>query len=71
MIDYRFERNARKNRRTALYFTILFHALLIGGLAYSGSGGNLQELLPAKVKAWLGLEQPDQAAAQVKDMPRP
>ncbi|MCB0556316.1 MAG: hypothetical protein KDD02_22410 [Phaeodactylibacter sp.] len=71
MNDYRFERTARKNRQKALYFTVFFHLLLIGGIAYTTSGGSLNKILPAKIKAVLGIEQAEQATASESDLPRP
>ncbi len=71
MNNYRFERTARLNRQKALYATILFHLLLIGGLAYTASGASLEKILPAKVKEVLGMEQPAQATAPNRDLPRP
>lgn len=71
MNNYRFERSARRNRRKALYATILFHLVLIGGLAYATSGASLEKILPVKVKEALGMEQPAQPRAQDRDLPRP
>jgi hypothetical protein len=61
MSHYLSERHARRNRRKALYFTVFFHLLLLGGLAYYSSGADWRELLPQALQASLGIEAPKPA----------
>ncbi len=44
MSQYLFEENRKKSRRKALYMTILFHIVIIGGVWFS----TLQEESPLK-----------------------
>ena len=39
MSNYQFDRSARVLRRKAMVFTVLFHVLLFGGIAYSTDAG--------------------------------
>ncbi|MBR9921112.1 MAG: hypothetical protein GYB31_09755 [Bacteroidetes bacterium] len=45
MQTYKSNRRARANRRKAVFLTIVFHVILIGGIAYS-SNSNLSDLVP-------------------------
>lgn len=68
MTNYRFERAARRNRSKALWFTLFFHALLLGGLFFAGSG-KLKSSLPEPVKEFLGLQ--ESAKDDVPSQPQP
>ena len=69
MMNYRFERAARQRRIAAFFFTLLFHALLIAGIAYAGDA-EMTDLLPQKVQQWLGMNVEEQAA-EAASLPAP
>lgn len=56
MINYQFEKNARRNRSKALFFTIAFHALLLGGIYMSGDA-DIEEYIPDVVQEWIGMDE--------------
>lgn len=53
--DRRYDRYVRANRWKALFFTFLFHVLVIGAIAFN-SQYDLKQYLPDKVKDVLGME---------------
>ena len=65
MINYRFERAARRNRSKALILTLLFHAVLLGGLLLAGNE-DARTSLPDPVRQLLGWEKP-----VTEEAPRP
>ena len=67
--NHKFERAARARRAKAVFFTILFHILLIAGIAYS-TGADLEQYTPEFVKTLLGMEEDGSATARA-DMPKP
>ncbi len=71
---YTYLRKSRKaasaHRATAIFFTILFHVVLIGGIAYS-TGADMEKYTPEIVKEWLGMEKEAPATANVEEGPRP
>lgn len=60
MINYQFERNARRNRQKAMFFTIAFHLCLVGGLLYADDIP-WQEYVPDTVQEWLHIDQTEEA----------
>ncbi len=72
MTDYRFERNARRSRQKALYVTIFFHLLILGGLAFYSSGADWRDYVPEALKTSLGIEAPQAENATAREeLPRP
>jgi hypothetical protein len=72
MTDYRFERNARRSRQKALYVTIFFHLLILGGLAFYSSGADWRAYVPEALKTSLGIEEPKAENVAVQgNLPRP
>lgn len=67
--NHKFERAASARRATAVFFTILFHLLLIGGIAYS-TGVDMNKYTPEFVKTLLGMEDDGAATAKV-EVPKP
>ncbi|MCB0548434.1 MAG: hypothetical protein KDD19_12710 [Phaeodactylibacter sp.] len=67
--NHKFERAARARRAKAVFFTILFHILLIAGIAY-GTGAELDKYTPEFVKTLLGMESDEATTAKV-DVPKP
>ena len=67
--NHKFERAASARRAKAVFFTILLHILLIGGIAYS-TGVDMGKYTPEFVKNLLGMEADDAATAKV-DVPKP
>ncbi len=67
--NYKFERAARARRAKAVFFTILFHILLIAGIAY-GTGADLEKYTPEFVKTLLGMEG-DEAPTVRVEAPKP
>lgn len=67
--NHKFERAARARRAKAVFFTILFHILLIAGIAY-GTGADMDKYTPEFVKTLLGMENDEAATARV-DEPKP
>lgn len=67
--NHKFEQAARARRAKAVFFTILFHILLIGAIAY-GTGGDMEKYAPDFVKTLLGMEEDGAATAKV-DVPKP
>jgi len=67
--NHKFERAASARRAKAVFFTILFHILLIGAVAY-GTGADLEKYTPEFVKTLLGMEEDGAATAKV-DVPKP
>lgn len=65
--DRRYGRYVRANRWKAIFFTILFHALVVGAIAYY-SDADVEQYLPEKVKDVLGMEVKD---AEAEDVVRP
>ncbi len=65
MTNYRFERTARRNRSKALILTLLFHAILLGGLLLAGNE-ELKSSLPEPVRELMGWE-----PAPSNDIPQP
>lgn len=61
MYHRQFERAARLNRSKAIFFTIVFHVILLGVLA-SGSKGDWQKYLPSALQDILGTEQSEEVA---------
>lgn len=51
MRNDRSNRSARVNRRKAIFLTVLFHIVLIGGLTI-GTNGELIDLVPDFVLEW-------------------
>lgn len=66
MYYHHFERNARRIRNKALFFTIAFHVALIGGIVMSGTQ-DWQDYVPAVVQEWLGMEDQEAVAVQLPD----
>ncbi|HMQ49865.1 MAG TPA: hypothetical protein PKA00_20595 [Saprospiraceae bacterium] len=59
MYHRQFERAARLNRSKAIFFTLVFHVILLGALA-SGSKGDWQKYLPSAVQDLFGMEQSEE-----------
>ncbi len=55
MTNSKFERAARLNKAKAFFLTAVLHVVLIGGISTYGDG-SLSEMLPEKVKSFLGWE---------------
>ncbi|PHN07993.1 hypothetical protein [Flavilitoribacter nigricans] len=66
MINYQFEKNARRNRIKALFFTIAFHAILLGGIFMTGDAG-IEEYIPDVVQEWIGMDSQDEAVAKLPE----
>jgi hypothetical protein len=64
--NYQFERNARRNRTKALFFTVAFHALLLGGILYSGNV-EWRDYVPDVVLETIGMDQPEEAVANLPE----
>lgn len=64
MYQNQFLKTEKRRRRKALAFTILFHVLLFGGLAF---GTNMGEKITTNVKAWFQTEEPAVKASLVKN----
>lgn len=64
--NYQFEKYARRNRSKAVFFTVAFHALLLGGILYSGDV-EWKEYVPDVVLETLGMDAADEAVANVED----
>ena len=64
MINYQFEKYARRNRTKALLFTIAFHALLLGGIFMTGDK-EIEAYIPDVVQEWLGMDSQEEAVANV------
>jgi hypothetical protein len=60
MTNHRFKKAARKNRTKALFFTILFHVALLGGIAYS-TGSDVKAYLPDGLLEMMGMEKQEVA----------
>lgn len=54
--QYQYEKNARRNRRKALFLAIVFHALILGAVLY-GNSEDWREWLPQPVQEMLGMTQ--------------
>lgn len=67
--NHKFERAARARRAKAVFFTILFHILLIAGIAY-GAGADVEKYTPEFVKTLLGMEG-DEAPTASAEAPKP
>ena len=52
MYNDRFERTARRTRRKALTYALLFHLLLFAALVFFGDGA-WADLLPAEMAEWM------------------
>lgn len=63
--DHRYGRYVKANRWKAIFFTLLFHASIIGAIAFH-SQHDLKQYLPEKVKDVLGME-----VAEQDDVVRP
>ena len=72
MYQKKSRRAARSNRFIAITLTLMFHAVIIGAIAFSGNDKGA-DIVPAKVKEWLGMEEtPAEIVAEEKDeRPRP
>lgn len=57
--DSRYGRYVYANRWKAVFFTILFHAAIIGAIAFHNQQ-DLKQYLPDKVKDILGMEVTEQ-----------
>lgn len=66
MINYQFERNARRNRQKAIFFTIAFHACLIGGVLMT-SDGDWKQYVPDVVQEWLGMDSEEEVVAKLPE----
>lgn len=66
MINYQFEKNARRNRFKALLFTFTFHALLLGGVLMTGDA-ELEAYVPDVVQEWLGMESEEEAVVRLPE----
>ena len=65
--NYQFERNARRNRNKALFFTIAFHACLLGGLLFANDV-EWTDYVPDVVLETLGVDQhTDEAVANLPE----
>ena len=54
-MNYKFERAARVNKMKAFVLTVGLHVILIGGFTMQ-SDQSITEMLPEKVKTFLGIE---------------
>lgn len=66
MINYQFEKYARRNRNKALFFTIAFHALLLGAVIM-GDDVEIKEYVPTVVQEWLGMDESADAVAKLPE----
>lgn len=66
MLNYQFEKNARRNRSKALFFTIAFHAILLGGIFMTGDA-DLEDYIPDVVQEWIGMDSEDEAVANLPE----
>lgn len=55
-MNYKFERRARINKVKAFLLTVSLHVILIGGVSMYGDG-NASDLIPQKIKTFLGMEE--------------
>ncbi len=70
MTAHKFQRAARYNRAKAVFFTVVFHALVIGGIFYSGEG-KLKQYIPEQVLSFLGIDQDQPAEEAQVNMEKP
>jgi len=63
MTNYRFKKAAKKNRAKAVFFTILFHLVLLGGIAYS-TGADVEVYIPDVLQEMLGMDTDGETVAQ-------
>lgn len=54
-MNYKFEKRARINKVKAFSLTVALHVILIGGISMYGDG-NASDLIPQKIKTFLGME---------------
>lgn len=66
MLNYQFEKNARRNRSKALFFTIAFHAILLGGIFMTGDA-ELEDYIPDVVQEWIGMDSEEEAVANLPE----
>lgn len=66
MLNYQFEKNARRNRSKALFFTIAFHAILLGGIFMTGDA-DLEDYIPDVVQEWIGMDSEEEAVANLPE----
>lgn len=66
MINYQFEKYARRNRTKALFFTVAFHGLLLGGIFMSGDA-DIEEYIPEIVQEWIGMDSEEAVANLPED----
>ena len=55
-MHYKFEKAARINKMKAFVLTVALHVILIGGFTMQ-SDKSLTDILPEKVKTFLGMEE--------------
>lgn len=66
MINYQFEKNARRNRYKAIFFTLSFHAILLGGIFMSGDV-DIKEYIPDVVQEWIGMDSDTETVADLPE----
>ncbi len=66
MINYQFEKYARRNRYKAIFFTAAFHAILLGGIFMSGDA-EIEEYIPEIVQEWIGMDSEEEAVAKLPE----
>ncbi|MCG8327939.1 MAG: hypothetical protein MI974_09660 [Chitinophagales bacterium] len=70
MTNRRFKRAAQLNRTKAVFFTVAFHVMLLGGIAYS-TDADYESYMPDVVKEWLNIDIEENEVAQKDEAIRP
>lgn len=66
MTNNRFQRAARINKAKAVFLTVALHIVLIAGFASYGDG-SVKDMIPEKVKTFLGMDQDTNSAKDNND----
>ena len=66
MINHQFERNARRSRNKARFFTLAFHLCLLGGF-FMTSEADWESYVPDVVQEWVGMDTEEEAVANLPE----
>ncbi len=66
MTNSKFKRAARINKTKAILLTVTLHVIIIGGISGYGNG-SLSDMVPEKVKSFIGWEEDTSAVKSTED----